>query len=204
MKIFISYRRQDTREKAKRLHTKLVTKYGAKSVFMDTARIKGGQDFSERIRKEIAKSYIFLILIGKEWLSVLKARQRSSDEDYVVMEISNALQGGGRVIPVLFDGATMPTKNDLPKEIRDLAKRHAISIPVNNFNKGADKLIDNFDSFWWEVVEVGGKVSYYAMLVSGIGGFFIPILFPFAMPIFLISWIFQFVIIRLIYKNILS
>ena len=49
MKIFLSYRREDTSGHAGRLYDLLARRYGAEQVFMDIDAIPVGSDFGEEI-----------------------------------------------------------------------------------------------------------------------------------------------------------
>ena len=65
---------------------------------------------------------ILLALIGRNWLSQgADASPRINDpKDYVRLEISAALSRNVRVLPVLIDGARMPSELELPESLRKL------------------------------------------------------------------------------------
>jgi hypothetical protein len=54
--VFISYRRSDSEHVSGRLASPLREEFGGQRVFFDTQRIKGGEDFSERIDTELARA----------------------------------------------------------------------------------------------------------------------------------------------------
>jgi hypothetical protein len=56
-------------------------------------------------------------------------RRLTAQHDYVRTEIESALSAGVEIIPVLADGATMPTRKDLPESIGDLSVRNAFTLP---------------------------------------------------------------------------
>ena len=62
--IFISYRRKDTRNVAKRLKAKLDNHF---VTFLDERDITGGDDWKIKLESEIEKATIVLVLIGEQW-----------------------------------------------------------------------------------------------------------------------------------------
>ncbi len=63
-------------------------------------------------------------VIGKNW----DATALFDDEDFVRIEVGQALAAGITVIPVLVDGVAMPTVDELPFELRDLTWRNGIEL----------------------------------------------------------------------------
>jgi hypothetical protein len=107
-RIFVSYRREDTRHMAGRLFDRLSERSGESNVFMDVDSIEPGIDFSQAIERAVQKCDVLLALIGRAWLSETDehGRPRLDDpDDLVVLEIKSALDRDIRVIPVLIDGA---------------------------------------------------------------------------------------------------
>src|SRR5690349_10082183 len=103
-RIFLSYRRDDTRHMAGRLSDRLTDRYGGQSVFMDVDSIEPGLDFGEVIERAIRECTVLIALIGRLWLTTTDDHgQRRIDDvsDTVQMEISAALTRGIRVIPIL-------------------------------------------------------------------------------------------------------
>ena len=58
------------------------------------------------------------------------------------MEIVAALSRNIRVIPILLDGATMPSATALPEPLRALTKRNAIDISNSRFDSDVERLVD--------------------------------------------------------------
>ena len=74
--------------------------------------------------------------IGKSWLTdaTVSGRPLLDDPlDYVRLEIETALYRRMRVIPVLVDGAHMPSASDLPLVLKPLSQRQGLSITHSNF-----------------------------------------------------------------------
>lgn len=129
--IFISYRREDAEGQAGRLFEDLVRHFGDHSVFMDVAGIEPGRDFRKTIDESVASCSVLLAVMGKSWLGVKdEAGQRRLDNprDFVRMETASALKRDIPVVPVLVQGARMPTAEQLPPDLAELAFRNAIEL----------------------------------------------------------------------------
>jgi len=128
-KIFISYRRADSRKDAGRIYDRLVESFGKDNVFKDVDSIPMGMDFRGVLREAVAQCDVQLVIIGKVWLSVADEHgQRRLDNpgDFVRIEVETALQRDScTVIPVLVDNAAMPAADDLPLDLRELAFKNA-------------------------------------------------------------------------------
>ena len=72
-KIFINYRRNDAAATAGRLHDLLGKTFGRDNLFMDVDNIPAGEDFSDYLNEHLAKSEIFLSIIGPNWLQATSA-----------------------------------------------------------------------------------------------------------------------------------
>src|SRR5262249_25598405 len=110
--IFINYRRHDSTGTAGRLHDRLAQSFGRNNLFMDVDHIPPGVDFVNHLDAQVARCDVFLVVIGPSWLEVSNENgERRLDDpgDFVAREITTALARDIRVIPVLVDGARMPT-----------------------------------------------------------------------------------------------
>jgi len=88
---------------------------------------------------------IFLAIIGPNWLNAKDGygRRRLDDpDDFVSVEIATALARNIRVIPVLVDGAFIPTADELPDLIKPLVRRNAVEVRNTRFGRDADALVD--------------------------------------------------------------
>ncbi|RPI95823.1 MAG: TIR domain-containing protein, partial [Chloroflexi bacterium] len=128
-RIFISYRRADSRPITGRIHEHLVRAFGDASVFMDVSDIPAGIDYKAYLAQQLEACDVALIVIGDKWLSVTDAdgrRRLDNPEDVVRHEVQAALERPSmRVIPVLVNGASMPNPDDLPEPLRQLHYRNA-------------------------------------------------------------------------------
>ena len=142
-KIFISYRREDTRADARLVDQRLRTTFGADRIFFDVDTIQKGRDFRKVLAEALDSSNVLLAIIGPTWLTGTDAtgRRRIDDpSDFVRLEIANALKRDIAVIPVLVGGAKMPREEDLPDDLRGLAYRQAAIITHDNFPHDVDGL----------------------------------------------------------------
>ena len=125
-KIFISYRRQDSRAYAGRLYDGLCNKWGQENLFMDIDNLKAGVVFAKILSEVINSSAVILVVIGKNWVAESNGVRRIDDEeDFVRWEVAMALKRDILIIPILVDDAHMPRRSSLPADIRDIASLHA-------------------------------------------------------------------------------
>lgn len=144
--VFISYRRKDSNAWAGRIFDRLAQIFPAKSVFIDIDGIEPGLDFVRTLNDHLATCKVMLVVIGPNWLSTTDAQgRRLIDEplDYVKAEIKAALERNIRVIPVLIDGARMPSESDLPPQLRPLAWRQAVELSHARFTADSEVLVES-------------------------------------------------------------
>ena len=144
MKIFISYRRDDTAGRAGRLFDVLVTRFGARNVFQDVTAIEPGVDFAKRVDEAIAGSDAVLVVIGADWLATPGpdgSRRLDDPDDYVRREVSAALRAGARVVPILVNDARLPAVTDLPDDLQPLASRQSVALGDATWHQDVDALI---------------------------------------------------------------
>jgi hypothetical protein len=139
-RVFVSYRREDSRHVAGRLADHLRTRF---QLFMDVETVQPGSDFTQAVGRAVGESDVLLAVIGQQWSAVRDehGRRRLDDMgDWVVFEISAALQRGITVIPVLVDGARMPAAVELPPALQPLASRQAVYLRHESFADDATRL----------------------------------------------------------------
>jgi len=142
--IFISYRREDSAAYAGRLYDRLAAHFGADQVFMDVDDIPPGADFASHIDAKVGSCDAMVVVIGKDWLTARNAagQLRLSDpKDFVGLEVALALQRSVLVIPVLVGGARMPKAEELRADLRALARRNALSLSDQEFQRDTDNLV---------------------------------------------------------------
>jgi TIR domain len=146
--IFVSYRRGDTAGYAGRLTDRLDEHFGEQRVFHDVDSIKPGLDFVEAIQKAIGSSEVLLAVIGRNWATATDAagQKRLQDpQDYLRMEIITALQRNIRVIPVLVQGASMPSAQELPNDLAPLARRNGFELRETSWGSDVQRLITTLE-----------------------------------------------------------
>ncbi len=142
-RVFISYRRADSAQSATKLNRHLGMRFGKDLIFQDVDDIKPGADFLETIRQELAECQVFLIVIGPHWLIDAQGRRRLDDpEDVLRMEVSEALSREATVLPVLVEGASMPSPDALPEPLKPLSRRQAVSLTEEKWIPNVEALID--------------------------------------------------------------
>ena len=86
MRVFISYRREDTSGQAGRLYDALADKLGAENVFMDVDTIDIGVEFKHAIEAAVSSCDVLFVMIGPRWLTAADTRgerRLSRADDYV-------------------------------------------------------------------------------------------------------------------------
>jgi hypothetical protein len=140
-RVFICYRRGDVRWAAGRLYDRLVHVLGGDNVFLDVSNIEPGEDYFAKIEKVVGSCDVLLALIGPDWCELLDRFDRDSGSDLLIRELTTALKRNIRVVPILIDGASMPSPSRLPEEIRPLTRRNARELSFAGFHADLDSLI---------------------------------------------------------------
>ena len=153
-RIFISYRREETAYPAGWLYDRLADRYGGPQIFKDVDSIQLGDDFVEVLTRAVGSCDVLLALIGDQWLTVTDehGRRRLDDpDDFVRLEIEAALTRKVRVIPILVDGARMPSTDELPDTLVKLNRRQALELSPARFEFDTNRLLKVLD---WTLAEL--------------------------------------------------
>jgi PDZ domain-containing protein/TIR domain-containing protein len=146
--VFISYRREDCPGHAGRLFDHLRARFGGASLFMDVTDIEAGVDFTDVLQRAVGSCDVLLAVVGREWLTCTDRngrRRLDNPQDFIRLEIGIALARNVRVIPVLVEGAAMPTASELPSDLEGLAKRQAVELRDARWSADVDNLADVLD-----------------------------------------------------------
>jgi len=130
-RIFISYRREDSEYFTDHLDRLLSDHYGRDNVFRDVDSIPLGEDFKESLARAVQSCAVLLAIIGKGWLQATDRdgrRRLENPRDFVRIEIEAALARDIPVIPVVLQGASVPTEEQLPPSLRSLTYRNGLEI----------------------------------------------------------------------------
>jgi hypothetical protein len=148
-KVFISYRRQDTRQIAGRIFDRLEAKFGKGNVFFDVDSIPFGVDFHDFLNAQVAQADTVLVLIGHGWADARDeagARRLDNPDDFVRIEVEAALARNIPLGAVLIDGAPMPRAEQLPGSLRPLCRRNAAFLDSGrDFHVHMDRLIADLE-----------------------------------------------------------
>ena len=143
-RIFISYRRDETAYPAGWLFDQLARHFGRDKIFKDVDSIELGDDFVEVISVAVGSCDVLLALIGNRWLTITdKAGRRRLDDprDFVRLEIEAALTREVRVIPILVEGAQMPSADELPASLAKLVRLQALELSPIRFDSETARLL---------------------------------------------------------------
>jgi TonB family protein len=167
--IFVSYRRSDSQGEAGRLFDDLVKHFDARTVFMDVSAIEAGRDFRKAIEEGVTKCGVLLVVMGPEWLNAKDERgvRRLDDPaDFVRLETGAALKRDIPVIPVLVRAARMPSADQLPPELTELAYRNCIELTHARWKSDIQLLIDALRRLVGDSGQSGTKVAANAAAAS--------------------------------------
>lgn len=142
--VFISYRREDSAGQARALFQDLVGRLGRGAVFMDVDSIALGRDFREVLQERLATCDLMLVLMGRDWLSGKDSSGRprlDNPADFVRLEIAAALKRKIPITPLLLQGAQMPTAEQLPENISELAYRNGFELSHNRWDSDVQELM---------------------------------------------------------------
>ena len=144
-RVFISYRRNDSKYQARMIYAAFQKVLPRDRLFMDIDSIPPGVDFVEMLQSWVNQCEIMLALIGPGWIDALdpKTSRRRLDDpnDFVRIEIREALSRGIPIVPVLLDGASMPDTEQLPDDMKGLVRRQAEFVAYRTFDADVERLI---------------------------------------------------------------
>lgn len=148
-KIFISYRREDSKHAVGRLHAALTrhVRNPKRDIFIDIDNIPRGVDFVDHLDGQVAQCDIMLAVIGPGWLIAKDPqtgkRRLDDPHDFVRIEVASALKRGIPVVPVVLDDTQIPLAADLPDDLRLLARRNGERLEHESFQSDVTRLIRN-------------------------------------------------------------
>jgi len=136
--VFISYRRADEKS-ALLLHQGLAAAFGDRKAWLDHENIEGGTEWMGSIANAVGACSAFVVLIGKGWAHPDNLARLRQDGDVVRAEIEQALarradpKDNLPILPILFDGVRMPSKEDLPASLVPLLRIDAPDVRDDKF-----------------------------------------------------------------------
>lgn len=143
MRVFISYRRDDSESVVHRLHERLVGELDDDEVFLDhQGGIRAGDEWFHKIRERLYQADLLLAVIGRHWLSEENGARLADPGDVLRQEIEIALGRGILLVPVLVDGARMPRRDDLPEALARLAGKQYVEVSNRKFDRDIEDILD--------------------------------------------------------------
>ena len=144
-KIFISYRRDDSRYQARMIYEAFLRGMPRENVFMDIDTIPLGVNFVKVLEGWVEQCEVLLVLMGAGWANSTDPktgkRRLDNPKDFVRLEIRGALTRDIPVVPVILDGAEIPDEAQLPDDIKGLLTRNAEFVEYRNFDADVQRLL---------------------------------------------------------------
>lgn len=168
-RVFISYRREEAADMSGRIADFLDRRFGAGTVFRDVNAILAGSNFVKALQRGLDESSVVLVLIGLHWIHLREPngmRRIDSPNDFVRYEVAAALRAGKLVIPILINGATLPTAAELPLDLAGLAERPPFV--VRNDPYFADDMTNAIAAFRSAVAWAPSSVGVLSVAVAGV------------------------------------
>jgi TIR domain len=169
--ILISYRRADSKEIAGRIHEQLVSRYGKKSVYIDIDSILPSADYRVHITQALERALVMVAVIGKDWAGPrAEGKSRIFDaDDPVRAEVETAFANRRSVLPVMVNGAGMPTEVHLPESLKLLPYLNAIVIRSGDeFSSDMERLfraLDQLNVKFWTLFTSAYLVLPFALVL---------------------------------------
>ena len=144
--VYVSYRRSDSLSAARRIADALRARFGEESVFFDTRDLLSGTDWHRDVEDGVRAADVVVAVIGPRWVAIADERGRRrelqpDEEEVVRSEIEAALRGGGRVVPVLVDGAALPARDALPRPLRSITSLNPVTLRHASWDQDLEALV---------------------------------------------------------------
>ena len=125
-RLFISYRRKENAWAIAHLRERLCVEYGAANVFLDTHEIQVGEDWKQRLKDELNRADVVVLVHGESWLGVRadgSARIQDPD-DPVRFELATARALDKLIVPIAVDATPVPEPAELPADLQFVPSLH--------------------------------------------------------------------------------
>ena len=127
--VFISYRRE-AGDAMPRLVKQALEQRGF-TVFFDVY-----DHFDTSLLKDIARAPNFVVMLSRDTL-----KRCANQGDWVRQEIAHAIATERRIVPIMEKGFSLPSEDDLPLDIAELARHQGVVLSHSFFNATIDKLV---------------------------------------------------------------
>jgi hypothetical protein len=151
-KIFLNYRRTDTKQLAGRIFDRLRVAFPQFTIFMDYEEIPIGENFKTYISDTLKDTSLTLVIVGPTWAHTTKGiwpfqKKRLFDpNDYVRIEIELSISNKIKIVPILVEGATPSSLTNLPISIKDLKDYQAYTLNTAEFRRDVEELVRQLSS----------------------------------------------------------
>ena len=119
-RIFLCYRREDTKYIVGRLRDSLSSALGRENIFFDVDSLPLGLDYEDEISRSMRTMDLVIVLMGPRW----RLDRLAEADDPVRLEIEAGMATGHPVVPVMLEDTTMPEANELPESLASFRRRH--------------------------------------------------------------------------------
>ena len=131
-RVYLSYRREDSERIAQQLTERLAEHF---EVVAPAAEPESA----------VLQADVVVAVIDARWTDIMGQPRSDTSSDRVGAEIAAALRRGVLVIPVLIDGARMPTRTELPDTLAELAGKRAVIVGTDSFTSDSSQLISSIE-----------------------------------------------------------
>ena len=131
-RVYLSYRREDSERIAQQLTERLAEHF---EVVAPAAEPESA----------VLQADVVVAVIDARWTDIMGQPRSDSSSDRVSAEIAAALRRGVLVIPVLIDGARMPTRTELPDTLAELAGKRAVIVGTDSFTSDSSQLLSSIE-----------------------------------------------------------
>jgi CHASE2 domain-containing sensor protein len=157
LRVFISYRRDDSIVHARLIYAELSQRLGTDAVFMDIEDIPYGGDFKQAIDARLSDCAVVIAVIGPRWSEQL--RRRAGADDYVHHELARALSLGKRLLPVLVGRATPPAAADVPADLQGLCRLNQLTLDDRSLKPHLNALLEAVQGRSFEQVLIDLQIA---------------------------------------------
>jgi len=131
-RVYLSYRRGDSQRIAEQLTERLAEHFEVVAAAVEP-------------ESGVLQADVVVAVIDARWTDVMGQPRSDSSSDRASAEIGAALRSGVLVIPVLIDGARMPTRTELPESLAELAGKRAVIVGTDSFTSDSSQLISSIE-----------------------------------------------------------
>jgi hypothetical protein len=133
-KIFISYERKDAGGWAGSIYQYLRNCYDEGMVFKDLEETRGGTLWDSRLTRLVRQCEAFLVIIGLDWMDSRVLEKLRDPNAPIHSEIVAAVEAGKIIIPVVVEGAQVPSiKEGVPDKIDQAINRpHRVQLRTSS------------------------------------------------------------------------